>query len=70
LEFGKPRVWSPHPVLDLGSPPVRAYDLAPDGKRFVVVLNADGTADPPPVTHLTFLLNFFDDLRRRVPTAR
>jgi len=67
---GKPRVWSQHPLLDLGSPPVGAYGLAPDGKRFAVVLNADGTADPKPVTHLTFLLNFFDELRRRVPTAK
>jgi hypothetical protein len=32
-----------------------------------VVLNADGTADPKPITHVTFLLNFFDELRRRVP---
>jgi len=70
LVFGKPQVWSQHPVLDLGSPPVRTYDLAPDGKRFAVVLNADGTADPKPITHLTFLLNFFDDLRRRVPTGK
>ncbi len=67
---GTPKVWSPHPLLDLGSPPVGAYDLAPDGKRFAVVLNADGTAEPQPVTHLTFLLNFFDELRRRVPTAK
>jgi hypothetical protein len=32
-----------------------------------VVPNAVGTADPKPITHLTFLLNFFDELRRRVP---
>ena len=62
--FGKPQVWSPHPLMDL------AWDLAPDGKRVAVILNADGTTDPPPITHLTFLLNFFDELRRRVPTAR
>ena len=67
LVFGKPQVWSQHPVLDSGSPPVGTYDLAPDGKRFAVVLNADGTAEPKPITHLTFLLNFFDELRRRVP---
>jgi serine/threonine protein kinase/Tol biopolymer transport system component len=70
LVFGKPRVWSQHPLMDLGSPPVGAFDLAPDGKRFAVVLNADGTADPKPVTQLTFLLNFFDELRRRVPKAK
>jgi hypothetical protein len=70
LEFGEPRVWSQQPLLDLGSPPVRAYDLAPDGEHFAVILNADGTAEPKPVTQLTFLMNFFDELRRRVPASR
>jgi serine/threonine-protein kinase len=70
LVFGEPKVWSQHPLPDLGSPPVGTYDLAPDGKRFAVVLNADGTADPKPITHLTFLLNFFDELRRRVPSGK
>jgi len=31
------------------------YDLAPDGN---------------PLTHLTFLLNFFDELRRRAPASK
>jgi serine/threonine-protein kinase len=70
LEFGKPRAWTRHSLLDLGSPPVGTFDLAPDGKRFAVVLYADGTTDPPPITHLTFLLNFFEELQRRVPTAK
>jgi hypothetical protein len=69
LVFGKPKVWSQHPLLDLGSPPVGTYDLAPDGQCFATVLNADGTADAKPITHLTFQLNFFDELRRRVPTS-
>jgi Tol biopolymer transport system component/predicted Ser/Thr protein kinase len=69
FEFSKPRMWSQHPVLDLGSPPVGVYDVAPDGKRVAVVLNSDGTADPKPITHLTFLVDFFDELRRRVPAG-
>jgi hypothetical protein len=44
-----------------------AYDVAPDGKRCAIVLFADGTAEQKPAGHLTFLLNFFDELRRRVP---
>jgi Tol biopolymer transport system component len=63
---GKPRVWSEKRLLDLRSPPVLTYDAAPDGKRFAVVLYADGTAEEKPITHVTFLLNFFDELRRRV----
>ena len=66
---GKPHVWSEQPMLDLTSPPIPTYDLAPDGKRLAVILYADGTAEQKPITHVTFLLNFFDELRRRVPTG-
>ena len=58
---GKPRVWSETRLLDR---PYEIFDVAPDGKRFAVVLYADGTSEP--MTQLTVLLNFFDDLRRRV----
>ena len=57
---GKPRVWSEKRLLDR---PYEIFDLAPDGKRFAVVLYADGTSEP--MTQLTVLLNFFDDLRWR-----
>jgi serine/threonine-protein kinase len=58
---GRARVWSEKRVawaLTFVS------DLAPDGKRFAVVLYADGTAES--LTHLNVLLNFFNDLRQRV----
>jgi serine/threonine-protein kinase len=61
----KPRAWSEKRVLDLGVS--YSYDLAPDGKRFAAVLYADGSSEQRPVTNLAFLLNFFDELRRRVP---
>jgi serine/threonine-protein kinase len=67
---GKPRLWSDKRLLDLGSPPVMTYDVAPDGKRFAVILYTDGTAEEKPVTQVTFLLNFFDELRRRVPVGK
>jgi hypothetical protein len=41
--------------------------LRDDGKRVAVVLYADGTAELKRSTSLTFLLNFFDELRWRVP---
>jgi WD40-like Beta Propeller Repeat len=66
----KPRVWSEKRLLDLGSPPFLNYDLAPDGKRFAVILYPDGTAEEKPITHVTFLLNFFDELGRRVSPAK
>jgi serine/threonine-protein kinase len=59
---GKPRVWSETRLLgNAGGLPV--YDLTPDGKRIAAILSDVGT------THLTFLLNFFDELRRRAPAG-
>jgi serine/threonine-protein kinase len=66
---GSPRLWSDKRILNLGSPPVYTYDVAPDGKRLAVVLDADGSADEKPVTQVTFLLNFFDELKRRMPAG-
>jgi serine/threonine-protein kinase len=62
---GRPHVWSEMHSPGLGSIPT--YDLAPDGKRFAVVRNPDGTEGEKPITSVTVLLNFFDELRRRVP---
>ena len=45
------------------------YDLAPEGKRIAAFM-ADEANGEKPVTHLTFLLNFFDELRRRVPGGK
>ena len=64
---GSPRPWSDKRVPNLGSPPVYAYDAAPDCKRLAVVLYPDGAADAKPVTHVTFLLNFYDYLRQHIP---
>jgi hypothetical protein len=65
---GKPRAWSEKRVLSKeGGGPFPPYALAPDGKRFAVLLYPDGTVEQQRVKQLTFLLNFFDELRRRVP---
>jgi len=65
---GKPRLWAPHPILlNYGGGPFQPYALAPDGKRFAVMLYPDGTAERQSRLHLTYLLNFADELRRRVP---
>jgi serine/threonine-protein kinase len=66
---GTPHPWTDKPLLNLGSPPVYTYDVAPDGRRLAAVLYRDGTADEKPITHVTFLLNFFDELRRRFPAG-
>jgi len=58
----KPRLWAAK--KDLGT----YFDLAPDGKRFAVVQPEASEQKGP--QHLTFLLNFFDELRRRAPTGK
>jgi hypothetical protein len=58
----RPRLWSDRRLL---RSPTQNYDLSPDGKRFAVVLASDGTTET--FTQLTVLLNFFDELRRRLP---
>ena len=58
----KPRIWAAK--KDLGG----FYDLAPDGKRFVVG-QLEGSEQTAP-THATILLNFSDELRRRAPVKK
>ena len=45
---------------------VESFDLMPDGKRVVMI----PAADQKEATHATFLLNFMDDLRRRLPAGK
>jgi hypothetical protein len=60
----KPRTWSEKQILYAG---LLNLDIAPDGRRFAVfpIPEALGNREEP--AHLTFLLNFFDDVRRRIP---
>jgi serine/threonine-protein kinase len=58
---GRPRLWAAK--KDLGE----WFDLSPDGSRFAILENAPPDEGSP--THVTFLLNFVDELRRRVPAA-
>lgn len=58
----KPRVWSDKRQATFTS--TRSYDPAPDGKRIVALMPAETPEQSS--GHLIFLLNFFDELRRRV----
>ena len=49
-----------------GSDNSAPLDLAPDGKRFVVFLAPESPGGRSNL-HVTFLLNFFDELKRRIP---
>ena len=43
------------------------FDVAPDGQRFVMVKSAREEMDADR-THLTFVFNWFEELKAKVPT--
>ncbi len=61
----RPRLWSDTEIRDPAG--LWNLDLAPDGTRFAVFLRGDATGEQKGSVHVTVLLNFFDELRRRVP---
>ena len=65
---GKPQLWSPGQFADLGTG-TYAFDLHPDGKRFAV-LKASGTEQTVAVNKVSFIFNFFDELRRKLPPGK
>jgi serine/threonine-protein kinase len=63
----RPRLWSDKgQAPDLSS---RHFDLAPDSSRILVFLDPQREETGAGPTHVTFLLNFFDQLSGRVPTG-
>ncbi len=63
----KAQVWSPGQFSSIGF--ALSFDLHPDGKRFAV-LKARGTGEVPEVDKVSFIFNFFDELRRKVPPGK
>jgi serine/threonine-protein kinase len=61
---GKPRLWVEKQLFYTGS---SNLDLAPDGKRFAVLVMPEATVGEKGSVHIAFLLNFFDELKRRIP---
>ena len=60
----RPRIWYGKRLANIGTN--WNLDLAPDGKRFVVLLPADGAEARQSQSHITLVINFFDEVRRRV----
>jgi serine/threonine-protein kinase len=61
---GKPRLWTDRTLF---YPGILNLALHPDGKRFATFEGPDSAAGGKGSVHVTFLLNFFDELRRRLP---
>jgi serine/threonine-protein kinase len=61
---GKPRPWS---EKQFRGDAQRNVALAPDGKRFAVFPMPEAARPDEGSVHVTFLQNFLDELRRRIP---
>jgi len=59
----KPRVWFGKELANVGL--AKNFDLAPDGKRFVVLMPAV-SPEPRAQNHVMLVVNFLDEVRRRV----
>ena len=44
------------------------FDVAPDGQRFYAVQH-QAAPPPAPVTHVNLILNWFEELRAKVPSG-
>jgi hypothetical protein len=64
--FGIPEVLFDQPLLQIGSIP-RGYDVLSDG---TFVWMSDPPQTPQPVTQINIVLNWFEELKRLVPTGR
>jgi hypothetical protein len=64
----KPRMWSEKRLAHVST--LGNYDLAPDGKRIVALMPDESAEGQKAQNHVIFLQNFFDELRRRVPTSK
>jgi serine/threonine-protein kinase len=65
----KPRLWSEKALANTVNFS-RNVDLAPDGKRVVALMPAERLETQQSQHQVVFLLNFFDELRRRAPVKR
>jgi hypothetical protein len=65
----KPRIWSEKRLANLGGL-FKNFDLAPDGRRIAALIPVENDETQKARNHVVFLQNFFDELRRRVPTSK
>jgi serine/threonine-protein kinase len=68
FEASKPRVWRENATST-------SFDVDPDGKRLVILVPADTpqptqTEAPKPQHTVTYMLNFFDEVKRRAPIGK
>jgi len=62
---GAVRLWSPTGIVGTGA--FQNFDIFPDGKRAIVVALSDQSSGGATGQHATFIVNFFDEVKRRLP---
>jgi Tol biopolymer transport system component/predicted Ser/Thr protein kinase len=67
---GKPRVWSDKRLADFGTIGISNYDVAPDGKRIVALMPAETPEAQQSQSHVIFLENLSDELKRKAPVGK
>jgi hypothetical protein len=63
---GKPRLWSEKQIFYSG-PGIANLDLDPDGQHFAMFTGSEAAGAEKGSFHVTMVLNFFDELSRRIP---
>ncbi|MBZ5514226.1 MAG: serine/threonine-protein kinase, partial [Acidobacteriia bacterium] len=63
----KPRLLFEHPGY-IGMAPTRTWDISPDGQRFLAVKMEE--RKPQPITELTLVENWLEELKRLAPTGK
>ena len=68
FKAGSAKVWFEEPYF-VGTAGYlgRTYDISPDGRRFLVIKESDEASAP---MSMTVVLNWFEELKARVPTER
>ena len=64
----KPTLWSDKWLANTGL--TVNLDLDPSGKKFAVLTAAEGPEPAEARRHVTLILNFFDEVRRRVSEGK
>ncbi len=63
----EPKVWSDKKPADFGVNGGSTFDVAPDGKRVAALMPVETPETQREQNHLILMMNFFDELRRKVP---
>jgi hypothetical protein len=65
----KPRVWS-EKQLPTAAGGLNNVGLAPDGKRIAAIMPIEAAEGQKAQNHVIFLMNFSDEVRRKVPVSK